>query len=144
MGASTTSSEGKFHLQQGFPEIWQSDNGSEFVAETVKMPWQSNGINIKHSRIDLFKEKPKAQAQLWPCMLPGIVNVISNSWQATTDDIPFRVYRGRGPININFAVVPDDEELVKICEHDSKADKFDEEDMELSVTVTQQRKRVWP
>ena len=133
--------------KEGYPEILQSDNGSEFIAEVIKLICQKNDITIKHGkprhpqsqgqvenlnkRIKahlarlLYKKSQEEQASSWPSLLPGIANVINNTWHATIQDIPFRVYRGREPISSNQFVIPDDGEFLTMSGNTSSDQEID-------------------
>ncbi len=84
-----------------------------------------------------MKKKHEDQAKLWPCLLPGIANVINNTWHATIDDIPFRIYRGRSPLNISHTIVPDDDEFTLMGEASESSDEtFDEDDLQIAESDT--------
>ena len=79
---------------EGFPEILQSDNGSEFVAEVVELLLTECGVKIKHGKPrhpqsqgqienlnKQFKNNmrkaighmdPTQQAMAWPLLLPRL------------------------------------------------------------------------
>jgi Transposase and inactivated derivatives, IS30 family len=87
--------------KEGFPEIFQSDNGSEFVAKIISTFLKSHDVKIKHgkpyhpqsqgqvenlnktvkqhlSRI-LQKMSREEAAKTWPLLLPGIASIINNT-----------------------------------------------------------------
>ena len=115
---------------EGYPIIFQSDNGKEFVAEILSSFLRKNSVEIKHGKPyhpqsqgqvenlnkrvknllsrylqKLAKEDQSAQ---WPMYLPAIASNINNTWHSTIDDIPFRVYKQREPSNIISTIIPDD------------------------------------
>ena len=115
---------------EGYPLIFQSDNGKEFVAEIISTFLKENGIAIKHGKpyhpqsqgqVENLNKRVKTilsrylqklsqeeQSQTWPIYLPAIASAINNTWHSTIDDIPFRVYKQRDPSTIISTIVPDD------------------------------------
>ena len=121
-------------IKRGRPRHPQSQGQIENLNKRVK----------KHLARHLAKKNSEDQAKIWPCLLPGIANVINNTWHATIDDIPFRVYRGRAPISINQIIVPDDDEFTMIGELDDQVDDtFDETDMQLLENDTSEDESVY-
>lgn len=115
---------------EGFPTIFQSDNGKEFVAEILAKFLEQNNVQIKHGKpyhpqsqgqVENLNKRVKNllsrylqnltkddQASQWPMFLPAIANNINNTWHSTIDDIPFRVYKQREPSSIISTIIPDD------------------------------------
>ena len=116
--------------KEGYLEIFQSDNGKEFVATIIKNFLKDNGVEIKHGRPRhpqsqgqvenlnktvkghmkrlLYKSTNETKANLWPMLLPGIASIINNNYHHTIDDIPFRVYHNREPASMKHHIIPDD------------------------------------
>lgn len=116
--------------KEGFPEIFQSDNGKEFVAKIITDFLKTHDVQIKHGR----PYHPQSQGQVenankvvkshlnrilqhmtkdesartWPLLLPGISSIMNNTWHQTIDDIPFRIYHNRDPIAMRHHIIPDD------------------------------------
>ena len=116
--------------KEGYPRIFQSDNGKEFVSDIVTIFMKENNVKIMHgkpyhpqsqgqvenlnkrvkqilSRI-LQKIDKQSQGKFWPLYLPGVASQINNTWHSTIDDIPFRVYRQRDPSALSHSIVPKD------------------------------------
>ena len=116
--------------KEGFPEIFQSDNGKEFVAKVISSFLKRYGVQIKRgkpyhpqsqgqvenlnkivkqhlSRLLQKMEKTEA-AKTWPVLLPGVASIINNTWHQTIDDIPFRIYHNREPRSVASHYLPDD------------------------------------
>ena len=116
--------------KEGFPEIFQSDNGKEFVGGIIKKFLKSHEVQIKHGRprhpqsqgqvenlnktikhhlrrilCNLPEEK---QGKVWPMLLPGVATMYNNSYHHTIQDVPFRLYRNRDPSQLKHHIVPDD------------------------------------
>ena len=118
---------------EGFLEILQSDNGSEFAAEVAELLLTECGVKIKHGKprhpqsqgqIENLKKQfknnmrkaighmdPTDQAMAWPLLLPKITHVLNHSWHSTIDDVPFRVLRNREPLSLRYVLVPDDVDM---------------------------------
>ena len=115
--------------KEGFPEIFQSDNGKEFIGGLIKKFLKSNEVQIKHGRprhpqsqgqvenlnktikhhlrrilCNLSEEK---QGQVWPMLLPGVATMYNNSFHHTIEDVPSRLYRNRAPSQLKHHIIPD-------------------------------------
>ena len=134
---------------EGYPEIFQSDNGKEFVAKIVSNFLQTNHVKIKHGKpyhpqsqgqVENLNKRvkktlsrvlqhlsPDVQGQVWPLFLPGVASLINNTWHSTIDDIPFRVYKQREPSSLGYTVVPED--FVWCKENSTETDEFDDTEM---------------
>ena len=86
--------------KEGFPEIFQSDNGKEFVGRLLSEFLKSHNVKVKHGRprhpqsqgqVENLNKTVKhhlrqilcnvskaEQGQIWPLLLPGIANVYNN------------------------------------------------------------------
>lgn len=113
---------------EGYPMIFQSDNGKEFVAEVLSTFLKENGIEIKHGKpyhpqsqgqVENLNKRVKRvlsrylqklsqeeESQTWPIYLPAVASTMNNTWHSTIDDIPFRVYKQRDPSTIISSIVP--------------------------------------
>lgn len=61
-------------------------------------------------------------------MLPGIANIINNSYHATIEDVPFRIYHNRDPAQMKHHIIPDD--VNWMLQHNSDQHNNNDEDDE--------------
>ena len=135
--------------KEGFPEIFQSDNGKEFVARIIKMFLKKHNVKIKHGKPyhpqsqgqvenlnktvknhlnRIIQTLPKKEAaNTWPMYLPGIASTINKTWHTTIDDTPFRVYHNRHDNSQQSHFVPDDQTFMEM-EIEDDQDYEDSED----------------
>lgn len=140
--------------KEGCPDILQSDNGSEFIAEIINKVCSDFGVRIVHGRPHhpqsqgqienqnkvvkrhlaryLQKLSQKAQASSWPILLSFVSDVINNTPSTTTNDIPFRLYKNREPRALFQYFVPEDE-IVSISLEEREEGDFVFSDADLSV-----------
>ena len=120
--------------KEGCPDILQSDNGSEFIADIIIKLCHDFGVRVVHGR----PHHPQSQGQIenqnkvikrhlarylqtltamtqaacWPILLPFVADVINNTPSTTTNDIPFRLYKNREPKSFVHFIVPEDQFVV--------------------------------
>lgn len=101
-------------IQFGCPNIIQSDNGKEFVANVIHTlctnlgikkiqgsPYhpQSQGqvesLNKKVKQVlaaRLLSFEPQQQSNVWPWLLPEAAHILNNTWHSTIRNVPFTVF----------------------------------------------------
>ena len=101
----------------GCPNIVQSDNGTEFIANIVTTVCSSLGITTIHGRpyhpqsqgqVERLNQKvkkflaarlltfsPDQQSNVWPWLLPEIAHYLNNTWHSSINEVPFTAFYGR-------------------------------------------------
>ena len=120
--------------KEGCPDILQSDNGSEFIADIIIKLCHDFGVRVVHGR----PHHPQSQGQIenqnkvikrhlahylqtltamtqaacWPILLPFVADVLNNTPSTTTNDKPFCLYKNREPKSFGHFIVPEDQFVV--------------------------------
>ena len=103
--------------QYGPPKYLHTDNGKEFVNESVHKLCCDMGINIKKGRpyhpqsqgqVEVLNKRIKStlahflqkyendiQCDVWPLILKDVTSHINNTWHYTIRNTPFNVFMGR-------------------------------------------------
>ncbi len=141
--------------RESCPDILQSDNGSEFIANIIGKVCHDFGVRVVHGRPHhpqsqgqiekqnkvtkkhahyLQNLSPKTQAACWPMLLPFVADVINNTPSPTTNDIPFRLYKNREPKSFIHYIVPE-EQIVKISVEEKMEENgmFSKNDLKVEV-----------
>lgn len=138
--------------KEGCPDILQSDNGSEFIADIIIKLCHDFGVRVVHGR----PHHPQSQGQIenqnkvikrhlarylqtltamtqaacWPILLPFVADVINNTPSTTTNDIPFRLYKNREPKSFVHFIVPEGQFVVSSMDKTAVEDYiFSENDL---------------